>query len=225
MSGAPRGLLLDFGSVITWSLFEKHRDTESVLGLPAGSLDWYGPLAPETDALWRALQRGELSERDYWARRADELGRACGEEGWDMHALLRRVRHTRPNEAVRPQVLGLVRAARGAGIAVGILSNDLALFYGEAFLARLDIMADIAVVIDASHGQVLKPSRAAYDAAVAAMGLPAAALLFVDDQFRNIAGAEEAGLQTQHFDLRDPEGAIAAVAARLRLAPVPGVFP
>ena len=36
----PEGLLLDFGSVLTYSLFEKHRDTEAILGLPKHSLNW-----------------------------------------------------------------------------------------------------------------------------------------------------------------------------------------
>jgi putative hydrolase of the HAD superfamily len=38
IDSAPAGLLLDFGSVITYSLFAKHRDTEATLGLPPGSL-------------------------------------------------------------------------------------------------------------------------------------------------------------------------------------------
>lgn len=213
----PAGLLLDFGSVLTYSLFEKHRDTEAILGLPAHSLDWLGPLDPSTDELWRAMQDNRITERDYWARRADEIGRACGETGWDMYALLSRVRHTQPNAAIRSEMRALVRAAARAGIKVGILSNELELFYGQAFLDRLDIMADIAVVVDGSHSKILKPDAAAYRAAVDAMQLPAARLLFVDDQFRNIAGAQAAGLQTQYFDLRDVAGCSAAIAARLSL--------
>lgn len=220
----PEGLLLDFGSVLTFSLFEKHRDTEAILGLPAHSLVWLGPLDPSTDELWRAMQESRITERDYWARRADEIGRACGETGWDMYALLSRVRHTQPNAAIRSDMRALVRASARAGIKVGILSNELELFYGQAFLERLDIMADIAVVVDGSHSKILKPDAAAYHAAADAMQLPATRLLFVDDQFRNIAGAHAAGLQTQYFDLRDVAGCIAAIAARLSLDLSPGAM-
>lgn len=220
----PKGLLLDFGSVITYSLFEKHRDTELILGLPKHSLNWLGPLDPSTDDLWRAMQDDRITEREYWARRADELGRACGEPGWDMYALLCRVRHTRPNDAIRPEMRVLVRTASRAGIKVGILSNELELFYGQAFLDRLDIMADIFAVIDGSHSKILKPTIEAYHAAVDVMQLPAAQLLFVDDQFRNIVGAQALGLQTQYFDLRDVAGCIAAVAARLSLDLSPGAM-
>ena len=219
MYSVPTGLLLDFGSVISYSLFEKHRETEVSLGLPAGSLTWLGPLDPQSDALWQSMQRDELSERAYWAARAAELGTACGGEGWDMFALLRRVRHTEPNTAVRPQMLELVRRAAGHGIRVGVLSNELELFNGKQFREQLAVMREIAVVIDGSHSRILKPQAEAYAAAVAAMELPAARLLFVDDQMRNIVGAHQFGLQTQLFDLRDPEGSCRAVLTRLGLAP------
>lgn len=217
MYSPPTGLLLDFGSVITWSLFEKHRETEATLGLPAGSLRWLGPLDPDGDALWRAMQRDEITERDYWARRADELGRACGEPGWDMLALMHRLRHTDPNASIRPQMLALVRAAVRHGVRVGILSNELELFYGKRFLDRLDIIKEVAVIVDGTHSKVLKPDPAVYAIALEAMQLPAARVLFVDDQLRNIVGAHRCGMQTQLFDLRDPAGSCRAVNARLRL--------
>ena len=220
MYSMPTGLLLDFGSVITYSLFEKHRETEISLGLPPGSLTWLGPLDPRSDALWQSMQRDEISERDYWAARAAELGRACGEEGWDMFALLRRIRHTEPDAAVRPQMLEVVRRAARHGIRVGVLSNELELFNGKQFKERLAVMREIAVLVDGSHSKILKPQAEAYAAAVAAMGLPAERLLFVDDQMRNIVGAHQFGLQTQLFDLRDPEGSCRAVLTRLGLDPV-----
>ncbi|MGH6625333.1 MAG: HAD-IA family hydrolase [Burkholderiaceae bacterium] len=217
--GTPRGLLLDFGAVISVSVFERHRDTEEVLGLPKGTLSWMGPLAPETDPLWQSMQRDEISERDYWATRARELGEAVGEPGWDMLTMLTRVRQVDPNAVVRPAVKRLVRSARAAGIEVGILSNELELFYGKDFLARMDVLQEFEVIIDATHTKILKPDPRAYALAVDAMGLPAQDILFVDDQFRNIAGAVKAGLQVQYFDLRDVPGQIAAIAARLNPKP------
>jgi putative hydrolase of the HAD superfamily len=214
---APRGLLLDFGSVISISLFERHRETEAILALRSGSLSWLGPVAPETDALWQAMQRDELSEREYWARRAAEIGTAVGEPGWDMHTLLRRVRQTDPAAAVRPQMRQLIAAARAHGIRLGILSNELELFYGREFLGRMNVIEQFDAVVDATHTGILKPDPRAYTQAVEQMRLAAGEILFVDDQFRNIAGAVNAGMQTQHFELRDIAGSFAAIGARLRL--------
>lgn len=213
----PRGLLLDFGSVISVSLFERHAQTEAELGLAAGTLQWLGPIAPETDTLWQAMQRDQISERDYWAQRAAELGASVGEPGWDVLAMLTRLRQTEPNAVVRPEVRRLVQSANRHGIKVGILSNELELFYGSEFLSRMDILRDVGFIVDATHTGILKPDPRAYALAIEAMALPAARILFVDDQLRNIVGGHKAGLQTQFFDLRDIPGSVAATAARLQL--------
>jgi putative hydrolase of the HAD superfamily len=213
----PRGLLLDFGSVISVSVFERHRETERILGLPEGTLKWLGPIDPCTDPLWESMQRDEISEREYWARRAAEVGELVGESGWDVTAMLHRVRQTDPNLVVRPQMHRLIRIAKARGIRVGILSNELELFYGKDFLARMDVLDDVSVIVDATHTGILKPDPRAYAAAVAGLNLPAHEVLFVDDQFRNIAGGVKANLQIHYFDLRDLPGNLAAIGARLQI--------
>lgn len=214
---APKGLLLDFGSVISVSVFERHRATEGLLGLPEGRLTWLGPLAPETDELWQAMQQDRITEREYWATRAREVGALVGEPDWDMQAMLTRIRQVDPNAVVRPPIRRLIRRARAHGIKVGILSNELELFYGKHFLEHMAVLRDMEVIVDATHSQILKPDPRAYAIAIEGMCLAPEQILFVDDQFRNIAGAVKAGLQTQYFDLRDIAGNIAAIAVRLQL--------
>lgn len=213
----PKALLLDFGSVISVSVFERHRDTEQILGLPTGTLTWLGPIEPDTDPLWLAMQRDEITERDYWSMRAKELGELIGETGWDVQTMLTRVRQTDPNAIVRPEVKRVIRAAKASGILVGILSNELELFYGHEFLSRMDVLSDMSVIVDATHNGILKPDPRAYALAVEGFGVKPNEVLFVDDQFRNIVGAVNIGMQTQFFDLRDVDGNLAAIAARLRL--------
>jgi putative hydrolase of the HAD superfamily len=213
----PKALLLDFGSVISVSVFERHRETERILGLQEGSLTWMGPIDPSTDALWQSMQRDEMTEREYWAARAKELGEMVGESGWDVSTMLHRLRQTDPNAVVRPQVQRMIRIARASGMQVGILSNELELFYGKAFLDRMDVLEEMSVIVDASNTGILKPDARAYRQAVEGLGLAPQEVLFVDDQFRNIAGAVKANLQTQYFDLRDVQGNLAAIAARLQL--------
>ena len=214
----PKTLLLDFGSVISVSVFERHRETEQTLGLPLGTLTWLGPIDTSTDILWQSMQRDDISERDYWAVRAREIGAAIDELDWSVRTMLTRTRQTDPNAVVRPAMMKLVRSARASGILVGILSNELELFYGPEFLSGMSILKDMAVVVDATHTGILKPDPRAYQMAIDALNTRADEVLFVDDQFRNIAGAVKAGLQVQYFDLRDINGNIAAIATRLNLS-------
>lgn len=216
-AAVPRALLLDFGSVISVSAFERHRQTERALKLPPGSLTWLGPLNPDTDALWVAMQRDEITEREYWATRARELGIAVGEPEWDVATMLSRLQHADPNDVVRPGMRRIIRLARASGIRVGVLSNEFELFYGLGMRERIDVLREMDAIVDATHTKILKPDPRAYELALEALRLPAREVLFVDDQFRNIAGAVRVGLQTQYFDLRDVDGNIAAIAARLKL--------
>ncbi|RUZ02579.1 HAD family phosphatase, partial [Mesorhizobium sp. M7A.F.Ca.CA.001.12.2.1] len=57
MSAVPvQALVLDFGGVVTRTLFETHALTEQALGLAPGTLQWRGPFDPGSDPLWRAMQ-------------------------------------------------------------------------------------------------------------------------------------------------------------------------
>ena len=123
---AARHLLLDFGAVVSVSLFEDLASIERAFALPAGTLDWTGPLAGGTDPLWRAMQAGELSERDYWRRRAAELGARVGRD-LDVVTMVRAAREHDPDGCVRPRARTLIDAARAAGRRVGLLSNELVL--------------------------------------------------------------------------------------------------
>ncbi|MCP3727104.1 HAD-IA family hydrolase [Paraburkholderia sp. CNPSo 3272] len=200
------------------SVFERHRETEATLGLPPGTLAWLGPIDPSTDMLWQSMQRDEITERDYWAMRAREMGASIGERDWDVRAMLTRTRQTDPNAVVRPAMVKLIRRARANGILIGILSNELELFYGAEFLSQMSVLKDMAAIVDATHTEILKPDRRAYQLAMDALNMKGEDILFVDDQMRNIVGAVKAGLQVQFFDLRDINGNIAAIATRLNLS-------
>ncbi|MEM7379216.1 MAG: HAD family phosphatase, partial [Pseudomonadota bacterium] len=89
---STQALVLDFGGVISRTLFETHRDNERALGVAAGTLSWRGPFAPEGDRLWQRMQADEISERDYWHRRAQDVASLVGETGWSMADMVQRLR-------------------------------------------------------------------------------------------------------------------------------------
>lgn len=199
-----RALILDFGGVITRTLFETHALSETALGLAPGTLTWQGPFAPETDALWREMQTGAITERDYWQARAAEVGRLLGEDWTEMSQFVRAARGADPEAVIRPEFRAAIATVKAAGLKLAILSNELDLFYGADFRDRLPFLADFDVIVDATHTGILKPDPRAYAACLDQLGLPAAACVFVDDQRRNIAGAAAVGLPHVHFDVADP---------------------
>lgn len=200
----PQALVLDFGGVVTRTLFETHAQTEAALGLAPGTLRWRGPFDPSGDPLWRAMQAGEISERDYWRTRTREVGRLVGEEWAEMASFVRRARGADPQAVIRPEALRAIGLAHAGGVRLAILSNELDLFYGADFRARLPLLSCFETIVDATYTGVLKPDPRAYAGLVSALGLAAGACVFVDDQRRNVDGAARAGMRVVHFDVADP---------------------
>lgn len=212
MSETPRALVLDFGGVISRTLFETQQDNERALGLPPGTLTWRGPFDPSGDPLWRAMQAGKISERDYYYARAQETGRLVGENWNSLPQFLQRIRGADPRSAIRPEAIAVISSARKAGVKLAILSNELDLFYGPEFRARLPFLADIDLIVDATYTGILKPDPRAYVFITEGLRIAAGACVFVDDQIKNIRGAQSVGFRTIHFDVTRPaEGFRAAL--------------
>lgn len=222
MSSAPRGapsagktLLLDFGGVCILSPVELHRHTEKNLGLPERILTWMGPVDPSTDPLWRALLAEELTERAYWQRRADEVGRLAGRHPFSVEDYFRACFDLPEEVMIRRAATATIAKARAAGRKVGVLTNDLQAFHGKAWVDRLSFFANVDALVDASTTGILKPDPRAYQQALDALGVAAADVLFVDDQPRNVAGARALGIETIHFDIAHPDASWQAVERSL----------
>jgi putative hydrolase of the HAD superfamily len=212
-----RALILDFGGVISRTLFETHDLSEKALGLPTGSLTWQGPFAPEADPLWRAMQADEISERDYWKSRTAEVAKLVGQNWSEMSDFVRAARGADPDAVIRPEFRTTIAACKAAGVRLAILSNELDLFYGSDFREKLPFLKDFEVIVDATYTGILKPDARAYELVLQELGLPAADCVFVDDQLRNIKGAEALGLPAVHFDVMAPSQSYAEALRLLDL--------
>jgi putative hydrolase of the HAD superfamily len=204
MTEAQRALILDFGGVVTRTLFETHDITERALGLAAGTLTWRGPFDPASDPLWASLQAREITERDYWMTRTREVGALLGEEWTDMKTFVQRARGAEPELVLRPEARDAILKVKAAGLKLAILSNELDLFYGESFRRRFPLIDLFDVIVDATYTKILKPDPRAYEQVLAELGLARADCVFVDDQRKNIEGAEAVGLPHVHFDVTRP---------------------
>jgi putative hydrolase of the HAD superfamily len=212
-----QALVLDFGGVISRTLFETHALSEAALGLPAGTLTWRGPFDPASDTLWRDMQADKISERGYWLARTRETGRLLGEDWQRMETFVQRARGADVDAVIRPEAVAAIHAAKAAGCRLAILSNELDLFYGAEFRKRLPLLGLFDVVVDATHTHVLKPDPRAYQRCIAELGLPAGDCVFVDDQARNVAGARQCGMRCVQFDVQAPAASFDTALAMLGL--------
>ncbi|MFM2120707.1 MAG: hypothetical protein RL722_2175 [Pseudomonadota bacterium] len=221
--GGFKALVLDFGGVISRTMFETHALSEAALGLAPGTLRWRGPFDPAGDPLWQAMQADQISERDYWLTRSRETGRLLGEDWADMQTLVKRARGADPSAVIRPEAIAAVQAVKAAGLKLAILSNELDLFYGADFRARLPLLELFDHVVDATYTGILKPDARAYAQVADGLDLPVTACLFLDDQARNVAGAVAAGMPVLAFDVLDPSASYQLALGLLGVALPPAL--
>lgn len=211
-----RGLLLDVGVVFFKSAWEIADDYERLRGLPPGTVQGRGPLDPGGDEHWQRYLRGEIGERDYWltfAARAQENGAPL-----DGHPHLMRAMFQQPGvQGVRPEGLAVVRACREAGLAVGILTNELMDFQGREWVQAQEWFPWFPVLVDSSELGARKPDPHPYLVAIEQMGMPAGDIVFIDDNPTYVRGGVRTGLRSVLLDVRDPAGAYREAVLQLGL--------
>jgi putative hydrolase of the HAD superfamily len=218
MAPSARALLLDLGGVVLRNGRELVRgsvvDGRPELAAYVEDVDFAG----DSDELWQAMLRHEVTERAYWAQRAAEIGTVLGHDGWTTLDLITLLYDCPESEYVNAELLRLVDDARAAGLPVVALTNDLTDFHGQEWVDAQEWLKHFDSVVDGSLTGVLKPAPEAYAAGVAATGVPAAEVVYLDDMPVNVAGGIAAGLQTIEVRYDDRPAAVAEARRRLGLA-------
>jgi putative hydrolase of the HAD superfamily len=188
-----KGLLVDFGGVLTTNIWEGFDEFCRAEGLEPGAVRRMFKHDPGALADLRLLETGELAE-DEFARR---IGPRLGIERTDG-LIGRMFAPLRPEE----RVIEAVRAARRSGVKTGLISNS----WGPSIYDR-GVVAELfdALVISGEVG-LHKPQPEIYLLAAERLGLEPAECVFVDDLRENVAGAEEVGMTTILH--RDPDATV-----------------
>jgi putative hydrolase of the HAD superfamily len=203
----PRGLLLDIGGVLhatAGHLVGRYAEREPAV---RPVLDRIGGISTDRDELWQRMLRREVTEREYWAQRAAELGAALGET-WDTRAMIERLYELPEQDWLRADMVDLIKDARAAGLRVGALTNDMAKFHGQEWVDRQEHLKLFDIVVDASVTGVLKPDPRAFLAAARALGLAPGRIVFLDDMPGNVDGARAVGMIAVRVPWADPAPAI-----------------
>jgi epoxide hydrolase-like predicted phosphatase len=182
LSEAKRGLLVDFGGVLTTNVFESFRAFCVAEGLPPDTIKEKFRSDPRALGLLRQLEKGELTAEEFSPQFAAVVGVA------DSNGLVERLfAGIGPDDAM----VDAVRAARAAGIRTGLISNS----WGDGIAYDPALMEELfdAVVISGDVG-LHKPQAEIFELGAERIGVPAAEAVFVDDLKENIAGAEAVGM-------------------------------
>jgi epoxide hydrolase-like predicted phosphatase len=179
--GEPRGLLVDFGGVLTTSVWDSFAEFCRARGLEEDAVKRLFRDDPEALADLRALETGGLEEAEFEQRFARRLG--LPEASDLIDGMFRGMKPSEP-------MAEAVRAARETGIRTALVSNSWSTSHYDRDL--LDRLFD-AVVISAEVG-LHKPQPKIYLLACERLEAKPARCVFVDDLRENCAGAEAVGM-------------------------------
>jgi putative hydrolase of the HAD superfamily len=179
-----RGLMVDYGGVLTTNLFESFQAFCHHEGIETSAVRRVFREDREARDLLIGLETGRTAEEEFEPRFAGILGVPA--EG----LIDRLFAGSRPDEAMQTAVM----RAREARIRTGLISNSWGTHrYDRARLAELFD----GVVISGEVG-IRKPSPEIYTLGAETIGVEPAACVFVDDLPFNLEPAAELGMATIH---------------------------
>jgi putative hydrolase of the HAD superfamily len=178
---APRGLLVDFGGVLTTNVFQAFRVFCKAEGLAEDAFADLLRSSSETRAELRKLETAQIGADEF----GRHLGPLLGVEETD--GLMGRIF---AGIGPEPAMIDAVRTARAAGVRTGLISNSV----GTDIYDR-DVLEELfdAAVISGEVG-LHKPQPEIFRLGAERVGLAPAECVFVDDLRENCAGAEAVGM-------------------------------
>ncbi len=179
-----RGLLIDWGGVLTSNLFASFHAYCLESGIDPASLMGIFRRDPAARELLVALETGQLNEQQFEVEFAELL--EIESEGL-VDGLF---------AGVQPDVemVDAVRRAHAAGIHTALVSNSWGVhrYPHDMFEELFD-----GVVISGEE-RIRKPALRMYELGAERAGVPAEECVFVDDLPHNLTPAEELGMATVH---------------------------
>jgi putative hydrolase of the HAD superfamily len=183
-NGNYRGLLIDYGGVLTTDLFDSFRAFCEVEGLEPEAIGQSFRRDPSCRELLIGLETGKLDEEEFEVRFAEILGVSA------PGLIERLMADSRPNQ----EMVDAVARARREGVRTGLISNSWGTRrYDREWLAELFD----GVVISGDVG-VRKPALEIYEMGAREVGLAPQQCVFVDDLPFNLKPAADLGMATVH---------------------------
>jgi len=196
----PRGLLVDYGGVLTTNVFEGFYEFERAEGLERGTVSRLFRADPSARELLIRMELGAGTDAQFESGLAALLGVSAD-------GLIPRLLTVGPDEAM----IGAVRAIRRSGVRTGLVSNSWGLGgYPPDLLRELFD----AVILSGEVG-LRKPDPEIYRLGARELGVEPAECVFVDDLPVNLVPATGLGMIGLHHT--DPAHTLAALGRLFRL--------
>jgi len=184
---APRGLLLDWGGVLTSDVFAGFQIFCQEEGLDQLRVRELFAADPDGRQALIELETGVITEPEFEIRLAALLELAPERTPGLVDRVFGSI-------VAEEEIFEAIRIARASGIRTGLLSNSWGI---ERYPHdQLPELFD-AVVISGQEG-MRKPDEAIYEIAIERLALPASGIVFVDDLPGNLKPARALGMITVH---------------------------
>jgi putative hydrolase of the HAD superfamily len=179
-----KGLLVDWGGVLTTDLFASFRAFCEKEGLSPEAMREAFRANPDARKLLIALEEGRIEEAEFEPQLAAMLN-------VEPSNLIDRLF---AGSSLDPLMVAAVRAAHESGIRTGLVSNS----WGVRRYPR-PLMAELfdGIVISGEVG-IRKPAPRMYELGAERIGVEPAACVYVDDLPFNLEPARELGMATIH---------------------------
>lgn len=182
----PRGLLIDFGGVLTSNVFEAFRAFAEAEGLDRDAVTTLFRTERDALQLLKDLESGAIGTAEFGPPFARLAGltpdRADG-------LVLRMFSALRADEAMT----AMVRRARATGIRTGLISNS----WGDGMVYDEELLSEGFDAVVLSHEvRLRKPTPEIFVIGAERIGVPPDECVFVDDLSFNLPPAEELGMTT-----------------------------
>ena len=208
----PEALLIDFGGVLTTSVFDSFAAFCRAEGLPPDAVRQAFATDEVAAHLLVEAEEGRLSDEEFGHRLAPRLAAGAGVR-IDPDRLLERLN---AGLAPEPEMVRATALIRASGVTTVLVSNSL----GRATYAWCDFDELFDHVVVSGEVGVRKPSRRIFRMAAERAGVAPELCVMVDDLEQNLVGARRAGMQTILH--RDPASTLAELESvfgvRLRAA-------
>ncbi|MEL6363454.1 MAG: HAD-IA family hydrolase [Pseudomonadota bacterium] len=205
-----KAVIFDVGGVLTTAPYDNFHVYERENGLPENFLNHVCGFDPAGGA-WARFERSEITPEEFDAAFAeDSLAHPMNTEKREVRgATLLSLMQVK----IRPEMIAAVHACK-ARFKVGCITNTTAVpvaKMGAGDEGAAEMFAAFDHVIESHKAGVRKPDPRIYEMMCEALGVAAAACVFLDDLGVNLKPAKAMGMRT--IRVREPAAALDALSA------------